>query len=47
MLQEPHYPELIAQELSLKASQIERVWQLNLEGDTVPFIARYRKEQTG
>ena len=37
----------IAQELSLKAKQVEATAALLEEGATVPFIARYRKEATG
>jgi uncharacterized protein len=37
----------IAQELSLKASQVQATAALLEEGGTVPFIARYRKEATG
>ena len=38
---------LIAQELSVQAKQVEAALTLLLEGATVPFIARYRKERTG
>ena len=37
----------IAQSLNLKIEQVERVTALLDEGNTVPFITRYRKEQTG
>ncbi len=37
----------IAQELDLKADQIARTVQLLDEDNTIPFIARYRKEITG
>ena len=36
----------IAKELSLRASQVETAVRLLDEGNTVPFIARYRKEAT-
>jgi len=39
--------EKIAQELSVKISQVEAAIALLDEGSTVPFIARYRKEATG
>lgn len=39
--------QLIAQHLSVKVSQVEAALLLLAEGATVPFIARYRKEQTG
>lgn len=37
----------IALELNVKASQVENVLKLLEDGNTVPFIARYRKEATG
>ena len=37
----------IAQELGLKADQIAQTVQLLDEDNTLPFIARYRKEVTG
>ncbi|WLR51064.1 Tex family protein [Bacillus tianshenii] len=37
----------IAQELQLKEKQIQEVINLLEDSNTVPFIARYRKEQTG
>jgi protein Tex len=37
----------IAQELNVNASQVRAAVQLLDEGATVPFIARYRKENTG
>ena len=36
----------LADELSLKTSQIQAALELFAEGATVPFIARYRKERT-
>lgn len=39
--------QLIAQEFSLSTRNINNALSLWLEGGTVPFIARYRKEQTG
>lgn len=38
---------VIARELSLKDFQVDKVISLLTEGSTIPFIARYRKEQTG
>lgn len=38
---------IIAKELMLKSSQVEVVIQLFEDKATVPFIARYRKEETG
>lgn len=40
-------PQLLAEELSLRSSQISNALELFAEGATVPFIARYRKERTG
>ena len=37
----------IAEELNIKASQVENTVKLIDEGNTIPFIARYRKEVTG
>ncbi|MEW6734969.1 MAG: Tex family protein [Acidobacteriota bacterium] len=40
-------PQLLADELSLKISQVESTLELFAAGGTIPFIARYRKESTG
>ena len=45
-MSESYYPR-VAGEMSLSASQVVAVAQLVLDGATVPFIARYRKEATG
>ena len=37
----------LQEELNIKASQVENTVKLLDEGNTVPFIARYRKEMTG
>lgn len=37
----------ISNELTLKNHQVQNVIQMLQEGNTVPFIARYRKEMTG
>ncbi|PCR99832.1 Tex family protein [Lactococcus fujiensis] len=37
----------IADLLKVKVSQVEKVLELTSDGNTVPFIARYRKEMTG
>ena len=39
--------EKIAQKLGLKEKQVSQVLDLTAEGNTIPFIARYRKEMTG
>ena len=39
--------EKIARKLGLKESQVSQVLDLTAEGNTIPFIARYRKEMTG
>ncbi|NLF50551.1 MAG: RNA-binding transcriptional accessory protein [Leptolinea sp.] len=41
------YSETIASSLKVKPSQVEATIKLLDEGNTVPFIARYRKEMTG
>ena len=37
----------IAEELSIRETQVEATVKLIDEGNTIPFIARYRKEVTG
>src|SRR5437763_8793456 len=37
----------IAQDLQIRKVQVENIVQLLDEGNTVPFITRYRKERTG
>ncbi len=44
---EKDFYTLIAQELNLKAFQVANTVELLDTGNTVPFIARYRKEATG
>ena len=39
--------EQIAKELNIKVGQVENTVKLIDEGNTIPFIARYRKEVTG
>jgi len=41
------YAPFIAQTLKLKATQVKAAVDLLDDGNTIPFIARYRKEQTG
>lgn len=38
---------VLSQELSVPKTQIESAVKLMDEGNTIPFIARYRKEVTG
>ena len=38
--------EQIAQEQGITKKQVEIVLELLKEGNTIPFIARYRKEKT-
>ena len=40
-------PSVLCQEFHLRPAQCENVLRLIDEGNTIPFIARYRKEQTG
>ena len=39
--------KIIADELSIKLSQVDAAVKLIDEGNTIPFISRYRKEATG
>jgi RNA binding S1 len=39
--------KIIAEELNIKPAQVENTIRLIDEGNTIPFIARYRKEVTG
>ena len=39
--------ETLAKELNISIKQVESVIELLDDGNTVPFIARYRKEKTG
>lgn len=41
-----HY-KLIANQLNISEKQVENTISLFLEGSTIPFISRYRKEMTG
>ena len=47
MVENPIHVAKIAQELKLQANQVRAVRALLVDGATVPFIARYRKEATG
>lgn len=40
-------PKIIADELNIKLNQVNSTIKLIDEGNTIPFIARYRKEVTG
>ena len=40
-------PKIIADELSVKQWQVEKTIELIDDGNTIPFISRYRKEVTG
>lgn len=44
---EPKYIQNIAEKLSLSQKQITNIYNLQAEGATIPFMARYRKEATG
>ena len=39
--------KIIAEELKIRENQVENTIKLIDEGNTIPFIARYRKEATG
>ena len=43
----PNIENVIAQELGISPRQVAAVVALVDEGNTIPFIARYRKEVTG
>ena len=39
--------QILQDELKIKRTQVQNTIQLIDEGNTIPFIARYRKELTG
>ncbi|MEX2583002.1 MAG: Tex-like N-terminal domain-containing protein, partial [Gemmatimonadota bacterium] len=41
------YVRRIAEELSLRPQQVDAALELLGQGNTIPFVARYRKEATG
>ncbi len=43
----PDFPRVIASALRIREAQVNAVIRLLEEGNTIPFIARYRKEMTG
>lgn len=47
MDKQDHFLKMIATEQSIPLKSVSNVIQLLNDGNTVPFIARYRKEQTG
>lgn len=47
MLNTPNFARLIAQRLQVAEQRVQAALQLLQDGNTVPFIARYRKEVTG
>ena len=44
---EQKYIQQIAGKLNLKTTQVSSIHQMQSEGATIPFMARYRKEATG
>lgn len=44
---DPKYIQKIAEKLSITIKQVTNVFNLQAEGATIPFMARYRKEATG
>ena len=44
---EPKYIQRIAEKLNISIKQVISIYDLQSEGATIPFIARYRKEATG
>ena len=47
ILKQKRISNTIAEELAVKPIQVEKTIELIDEGNTIPFIARYRKEVTG
>ena len=43
----PNHAEQLAQELNLNLKNVQGAIELIDQGNTIPFIARYRKEATG
>lgn len=43
----PDFPRVIASALQIREAQVNAVIRLLEDGNTIPFIARYRKEMTG
>src|ERR1700676_2225655 len=41
------FASLIAEKLKIRSVQVDTVLSLLVEGATIPFIARYRKDRTG
>ena len=41
------YINFIAEHLSVRSWQVENCVELLEDGNTIPFISRYRKEKTG
>jgi uncharacterized protein len=41
------YADILARQIEIKATQVQSVIEMLDEGNTIPFIARYRKERTG
>lgn len=46
-LQKPDYSAVVARQLQIGTNQVRAAVRLLDEGNTIPFIARYRKEMTG
>ena len=47
ILEEPNYIEVVSKELWFKDFQVKVVFEFMKEWATVPFVARYKKDQTG
>ena len=41
------YADILAKQIEISARQVQAVIEMLDEGNTIPFIARYRKERTG
>ena len=46
-MSESSYEERIARELGLRTPQVRAALELLGQGNTIPFVARFRKEATG
>ncbi len=41
------YADILARQIEIQSRQVQSVIEMLDEGNTIPFIARYRKERTG
>jgi protein Tex len=43
----PDIPGIIAKQLNAEKSHVKNIVELHKDGATIPFVSRYRKDQTG